>query len=114
MFFLRERLFSEIYVNDESVEVTFFREKIKSFKISDIKFILFNKNIICLMKEVPSEINKATIIKKIDNKNIIFQIPKDKIKLLLTKVKVPEVYIYSISTMDVLEEIKKYVDVKML
>lgn len=92
-FKIRKNMLSNIFIEDSSIKVTYFRKINKKILIFDIKTIVFIKDTLYLSSEVEAELNAKNVINILKSSNTIsFRVLCDRVKIVLEKIAVDEVF----------------------
>ena len=86
----------------------YFNKEIRSYSKEDIKLVVFNKDTVFLLSDLPNNIDKESIQKCINKSTIAFRISYEKLKYLLAFVDVAEVFVNSKCNNFYSSEIEKY------
>lgn len=112
--YIRKYIFLEVKIENEIVKLYYFNKEISSCSKEDIKLVLFNKDTVFLLTDLPLEIDKKTIQKYINKNTITFRISCDKLKYLLSFVNTSEVFIIAKYSSYYSSEIERYSNVVYL
>lgn len=112
--YIRKYIFLEVKIENEIVKLYYFNKEISSCSKEDIKLVLFNKDTVFLLTDLPLEIDKKNIQKCINKNTITFRISCDKLKYLLSFVNTSEVFIIAKYSSYYSSEIERYSNVVYL
>lgn len=90
---IRKYVFLEVKLENEFIKLYYFNKEIRSCSKEEIKLVLFNKDTVFLLTDLPLKTDKNNIQKCINKNTISFRISCDKLKYLLSFVNVSEVFI---------------------
>lgn len=112
--YIRKYIFLEVKIENEFVKLYYFNKEISSCSKEDIKLVLFNKDTVFLLTDLPLDIDKKNIQKCINKNTITFRISCDKLKYLLSFVNTSEVFIIAKYSSYYSSEIERYSNVVYL